>query len=143
MRTCLHCGSWLLLVPSYPCQYSSALFLCDNINEYMNSKEALKIASLIKRQSYLENLEQLQLICLKLNIDIDFDYVYFIEEAEQLSIASIHGISIDEKNLYILLKNNQLHSISLKTKEHFIFDLNKSSFKIKLKSFLNKIIINH
>lgn len=108
----------------------------------MNTREAIKIAGLIKRQSYLENLEQLQLICLKLNIDIDFDYVYFIE-VQQLPIASIYGISIDEKNLYILLKNNQLHSINLKTKEHFIFDLNKSSFKIKLKSFLNKLIINH
>ncbi len=108
----------------------------------MNTREALKIASLIPRQSYIENLEQLQLICLKLNINIDFDYVYFIE-VQQLPIASIYGISIDEKNLYILLKNNQLHSISLKTKEHSIFDLNKSSFKIKLKYFLNKIIINH
>lgn len=109
----------------------------------MNTREAIKIASLIQKQSYLENLEQLQLICLKLNIDIDFDYVYFIEEAEQLSIASIYGLSLDEKNLYILTKNNQLHCISLSNKEHFIFDLNKSSFKIKLKSFLNKLIINH
>lgn len=108
----------------------------------MNTREALKIASLIQKQSYLENLEQLQLICLKLNIDIDFDYVYFYE-VQQLPIASIHGLSIDEKNLYILTKNNQLHSINLQNREHSIFDLNKSSFKIKLKSFLNKIIINH
>lgn len=109
----------------------------------MNTREALKIASLIQKQSYLENLEQLQLICLKINLDVDFDYVYFYEEVEQLSIASIHGISIDEKNLYILTKNNQLHSVNLQNREHSIFDLNKSPFKIKLKYFLNKIIINH
>lgn len=109
----------------------------------MNTREALKIASLIQRQSYLENLEQLQLICLKINLDVDFDYVYFIEELEQLSIASIHGLSLDERNLYILTKNNQLHSINLQNREHSIFDLNKPLFKIKLKSFLNKIIINH
>lgn len=109
----------------------------------MNRKEAIKIASLIQRQSYLENLEQLQLICSILNIDVNFDYVYFIEEVELLSIASIYSVAIDEKNFYILTKNNQLHSISLKTKEHSIYDLNKSQFKIKLKSFLNKIIINH
>lgn len=143
MRTCLHCGSWLLLVPSYPCQYSSALFLCDNINEYMNTREAKKIASLIPRQSYIENLEQLQLICLKINLDVDFDYVYFIEEVELLSIASIYGLSVDENNLYILTKNNQLHCISLSNKEHSIFDLNKSQIGFKIKFFLNKIIINH
>lgn len=109
----------------------------------MNTREALKIASLIQRQNYLENFEQLQYLCLKINLDVDFDYVYFYEEVELLPIASIHGISIDEKNLYILTKNNQLHCISLSNKEHSIFDLNKSQFKIKLKSFLNKIIINH
>lgn len=136
MRTCLHCGSWLLLVPSYPCQYSSALFLCDNINEYMTTKEARKIANLIQRQSYLENYEQLQYLCLNLDLDVDFDYVYFIEEVELLSIASIYGLSVDENNLYILTKNKQLHSINFKNKEHFIFDLNKSMFKLKLKSFL-------
>ncbi len=108
----------------------------------MNTREALKIASLIQRQSYLENLEQLQLICLKINLDVDFDYVYFYE-VELLPIASIHGLSIDEKSLYILTKNNQLYCISLSNKEYSIFDLNKSPFKIKLKSFLNKIIINH
>lgn len=108
----------------------------------MNTREAIKIASLIQKQSYLENLEQLQLICLKLNIDVDFDYVYFIE-VQRLPIASIYGISIDEKNLYILTKNNQLHSVNLQNREHSIFDLNKLPFKIKLKSFLNKLIINH
>ena len=109
----------------------------------MNTREAKKIASLIPRQSYIENLEQLQLICLKINLDVDFDYVYFIEELEQLSIASIYGLSLDEKSLYILTKNNQLHSVNLQNREHSIFDLNKSQFKIKLKFFLNKIIINH
>ncbi|WP_139260896.1 hypothetical protein [Bacteroides congonensis] len=109
----------------------------------MNTREALKIAQSISRQSYLENLEQLQLICLKINLDVDFDYVYFYEELEQLSIASIYGLSIDERNLYILTKNNQLHSVNLQNREHSIFDLNKSQFKIKLKFFLNKIIINH
>lgn len=109
----------------------------------MNTREAKKIASLIPRQSYIENLEQLQLICLKINLDVDFDYVYFIEEVEQLPIASIHGLSLDEKSLYILTKNNQLHSVNLQNREHSIFDLNKSQFKIKLKSFLNKISINH
>ena len=68
----------------------------------MTTREAKKIASLIPRQGYLENLEQLQYLCLKLNIDVDFDYVYFIEEVELLPIASIYGISLDEKNLYIL-----------------------------------------
>ena len=109
----------------------------------MNTREAKKIASLIPRQSYIENLEQLQLICLKINLDVDFDYVYFIEEVELLSIASIHGISIDERNLYILTKNNQLHSVNLQNREHFIFDLNKFQLGFKIKFFLNKIIINH
>lgn len=109
----------------------------------MNTREALKIAQSISRQSYLENLEQLQLICLKINLDVDFDYVYFIEEVEQLPIASVYGLSIDERNLYILTKNNQLHCISLSNKEHSIFDLNKSQFGFKIKLFLNKIIINH
>lgn len=102
----------------------------------MTTREAKKIASLIPRQGYLENLEQLQYLCLKLNIDVDFDYVYFIEEVELLPIASIYGISLDEKNLYILTKNKQLHSINFKNKEHFIFNLNKSMFKLKLESFL-------
>lgn len=102
----------------------------------MTTREARKIASLIQRQSYIENFEQLQYLCLKLNIDVDFDYVYFIEEVELLEIAAIYGISIDEKNLYILTKDKQLHSINFKSKEHFIFDLNKSMFKLKLESFL-------
>ncbi len=108
----------------------------------MNTREAKKIASLIQRQSYIENLEQLQYLCLKLDLDIDFDAIYF-SDSLMLEIAAIYGLSIDERNLYILTKNNQLHSINLKTKEHSIFDLNKSQFKIKLKFFLNKIIINH
>lgn len=102
----------------------------------MTTKEARKIANLIQRQSYLENYEQLQLICLKLNLDVDFDYVYFYEEVELLPIASIYGLSLDEKNLYILTKDKQLHSINFKNKEHFVFDLNKSVFKLKLESFL-------
>lgn len=102
----------------------------------MTTKEARKIANLIQRQSYLENYEQLQYLCLNLDLDVDFDYVYFIEEVELLSIASIYGLSVDENNLYILTKNKQLHSINFKNKEHFIFDLNKSMFKLKLKSFL-------
>ena len=102
----------------------------------MTTREARKIASLIPRQGYLENLEQLQYLCLNLDLDVDFDYVYFIEEVELLPIASIYGLSIDENNLYILTKNKQLHSINFKNKEHFIFDLNKSMFKLKLESFL-------
>lgn len=109
----------------------------------MTSREAKKIANLIQRQNYLENLEQLQYLCLNLNLDVDFDYVYFIEEVELLSIASIYGISVDEKNLYILTKNNQLHCISLSNKEHSIFNLNKFQLGFKIKFFLNKIIINH
>lgn len=109
----------------------------------MTTREARKIASLIPRQGYLENLEQLQYLCLKLDLDIDFDYVYFIEEVEQLSIASIYGLSVDENNLYILTKNNQLHSINLQNREHFIFDLNKFQLGFKIKLFLNKFIINH
>ena len=101
----------------------------------MTTREARKIASLIQRQSYLENFEQLQYLCLKLNIDVDFDYCYF-NRFISLPIASIYGLSLDEKNLYILTKNKQLHSINFKNKEHFIFDLNKSMFKLKLKSFL-------
>lgn len=107
----------------------------------MNTREALKIASLIQRQNYLENFEQLQYLCLKLDLDIDFDAIYFSELT--LEIAAIYGLSIDEKSLYILTKNNQLHSVNLQNREHSIFDLNKSLFKIKLKYFLNKIIINH
>lgn len=102
----------------------------------MTTREARKIANLIQRQSYLENFEQLQYLCLNLDLEIDFDYVYFYEEVEQLSIASIYGLSVDENNLYILTKNKQLHSINFKSKEHFIFDLNKSMFKLKLESFL-------
>ena len=102
----------------------------------MTTREARKIASLIPRQGYLENLEQLQYLCLNLGLDVDFDYVYFIEEVELLEIAAIYGISLDEKNLYILTKDKQLHSINFKNKEHFIFDLNKSMFKLKLESFL-------
>lgn len=102
----------------------------------MTTREARKIASLIQRQSYIENFEQLQYLCLDLGLDVDFDYVYFIEEVELLPIASIYGLSVDEKNLYILTKNKQLHSINFKNKEHFIFDLNKSMFKLKLESFL-------
>ena len=109
----------------------------------MTTREARKIASLIPRQGYLENLEQLQYLCLNLDLDVDFDYVYFIEEVELLPIASIYGLSIDENNLYILTKNKQLHSINFKNKEHFIFNLNKSQFRFKIKLFLNKIIINH
>lgn len=102
----------------------------------MTTREARKIANLIQRQSYIENYEQLQYLCLNLGLDVDFDYVYFVEEVELLPIASIYGISLDEKNLYILTKNKQLHSINFKSKEHFIFDLNKSVFKLKLESFL-------
>ncbi|SCH14923.1 Uncharacterised protein [uncultured Bacteroides sp.] len=109
----------------------------------MTTREARKIANLIQRQSYIENFEQLQYLCLNLDLDVDFDYVYFIEEVELLSIASIYGLSVDENNLYILTKNNQLHCISLSDKEHSIFDLNKSQFGFKIKFFLNKIIINH
>lgn len=109
----------------------------------MTSREARKIANLIQRQNYLENLEQLQYLCLNLDLEIDFDYVYFIEEVELLEIAAIYGISLDEKNLYILTKNNQLHSVNLQNREHSIFDLNKSKFGFKIKLFLNKIIINH
>lgn len=109
----------------------------------MTTREARKIANLIQRQSYIENFEQLQYLCLNLDLEIDFDYVYFIEEVEQLEIAAIYGISIDEKNLYILTKNNQLHSVNLQNREHSIFDLNKSQFGFKIKFFLNKIIINH
>ena len=109
----------------------------------MTTREARKIANLIQRQSYIENFEQLQYLCLNLDSDVDFDYVYFIEEVELLSIASIYGLSVDENNLYILTKNNQLHCISLSDKEHSIFDLNKSQFGFKIKFFLNKIIINH
>ena len=101
----------------------------------MNTREARKIANLIQRQNYIENFVQLQYLCLKLDIDVDFDYVYFIEEVEQLPIASIYGLSLDEKNLYILTKNNQLHSVNFKNKEHFIFDLNKSQFGFKIKFF--------
>jgi hypothetical protein len=102
----------------------------------MNNREARTIAQSILRQTYLENFEQLQLICLKLNIEIDFDYVYFYKE--QLPIAAVYGISIDEKNLYILTKNNQLHCISLLNREHSIFDLNKSKFRIKFESLFQK-----
>lgn len=109
----------------------------------MTSREARKIANLIQRQNYLENLEQLQYLCLNLNLDVDFDYVYFIEEVELLPIASIYGISIDENNLYILTKNKQLHSVNLQNREHSIFNLNKFQLGFKIKSFLNKIIINH
>lgn len=109
----------------------------------MTTREARKIASLIPRQGYLENLEQLQYLCLDLGLDVDFDYVYFIEEVELLPIASIYGLSVDEKNLYILTKNNQLHSVNLQNREHSIFYLNKSKFGFKIKLFLNKIIINH
>lgn len=80
----------------------------------MTSREAKKIANLIQRQSYIENFEQLQYLCLNLDLEIDFDYMYFYEEVELLSIASIYGLSVDEKNLYIL----------------------KSMFKLKLESFL-------
>lgn len=99
----------------------------------MTTREARKIANLIQRQSYIENFEQLQYLCLNLDLDVDFDYVYFIEEVELLSIASIYGLSVDENNLYILTKNNQLHCISLSDKEHSIFDLNKSQFGFKIK----------
>lgn len=109
----------------------------------MTTREARKIANLIQRQSYIENFEQLQYLCLNLDLEIDFDYVYFYEEVELLPIASIYGLSLDEKNLYILTKNKQLHSINFKNKEHFIFDLNKSQIEFKIKLFLNKIIINH
>lgn len=131
----------LILVDGY-CQYLTIQIL-QICTFYMNTREARKIANLIQRQSYIENYEQLQLICLNLNLDVDFDYVYFTEEVELLSIASIYGISIDEKNLYILTKNNQLHSVNLQNREHSIFDLNKFQFRFKIKLFLNKIIINH
>lgn len=131
----------LILVDGY-CQYLTIQIL-QICTFYMNTREARKIANLIQRQSYIENFEQLQYLCLKLNIDVDFDYVYFIEEVELLEIAAIYGISIDEKNLYILTKNKQLHSINFKNKEHFVFDLNKSQIGFKIKLFLNKIIINH
>lgn len=124
-----------------PVPYYSNFAVCTFF--IMTSREAKKIANLIPRQGYLENYEQLQYLCLNLGLDVDFDYVYFIEEVELLPIASIYGLSVDENNLYILTKNKQLHSINFKNKEHFVFDLNKSQIGFKIKFFLNKIIINH
>lgn len=106
----------------------------------MNIREARKIANLIQRQSYIENYEQLQLICLNLNLDVDFDYCYF-NRFISLPIASIYGLSLDEKNLYILTKNNQLHSVNLQNREHSIFYLNKSQIGFKIKFFLIYICI--
>lgn len=110
----------------------------------MNGKTARHIASLIPRQSYIENLEQLQLVCLKLDLDIDFDCIYF-NAIESLEIAAIYGLSINEENLFILTKNKQLHFISISNREHSIIDLNKSVFRIKIKLILNKIriLFNH
>lgn len=119
----------LVLVDGY-CQYLTIQIL-QICTFYMNTREARKIANLIQRQSYIENYEQLQY----LGLDVDFDYCYF-NRFISLPIASIYGLSLDEKNLYILTKNKQLHSINFKNKEHFIFNLNKSMFKLKLESFL-------
>lgn len=104
----------------------------------MNRKEAKTIARQIKRSSYLENLKRLQFICLQLDIEIDFDAIYFNAD-ESLEIASIYGISLSEDYLYILTKNKQLHFISLSDREHSIIDLNKSVFRIKIELIYNKI----
>ena len=76
----------------------------------MTTREARKIANLIQRQSYLENYEQLQYLCLDLDLEIDFDAIYF-SDSLMLEIAAIYGLSIDERNLYILTKNNILFLI--------------------------------
>lgn len=132
----------LILVDGY-CQYLTIQIL-QICTFYMNGKTARHIASLIPRQSYIENLEQLQLVCLKLDLDIDFDCIYF-NAIESLEIAAIYGLSINEENLFILTKNKQLHFISISNREHSIIDLNKSVFRIKIKLILNKIriLFNH
>lgn len=93
----------LVLVDGY-CQYLTIQIL-QICTFYMNGKTARHIASLIPRQSYIENLEQLQLVCLKLDLDIDFDCIYF-NAIESLEIAAIYGLSINEENLFILTKTN-------------------------------------
>lgn len=104
----------------------------------MNRKEAKTIARQIKRSSYLENLERLQFICLELNIEVDFDAIYFSDN-EFLEIAAIYGISLSEDYLYILTKNKQLHFISISNREHSFIYLNKSIFEIKIELIYNKI----
>lgn len=104
----------------------------------MNRKEAKTIARQIKRSSYLENLERLQFICLELNIEVDFDAIYFNAD-ESLEIAAIYGLSLSKDYLFILTKNKQLHFISLLTREHSFIDLNKSIFEIKIELIFNKI----
>lgn len=110
----------------------------------MNRKTAKAIAQSIKKLTYIENLEQLQFICLQIGIKVDFDAIYF-NAIESLSIASIYGTSLSEDYLFILTKNKQLHFISLSNREHSIVDLNKSAFRIKFELIFNKIriLLNH
>lgn len=104
----------------------------------MNRKEAKTIARQIKRSSYLENLERLQFICLQLDIEIDFDAIYFSDN-EFLEIAAIYGTYLSKDYLFILTKNKQLHFISISNREHSFMDLNKSVFRIKIESIFSKI----
>lgn len=104
----------------------------------MDRKTARHIANSIPRQAYLENLERLQFICLQLDIEIDFDAIYFSGD-KSLEIAAIYGLSLNKDYLFILTKNKQLHFISLLTREHSIIDLNKSVFRIKIELIYNKI----
>lgn len=104
----------------------------------MDRKTARHIANSILRQAYLENLERLQFICLQLDIEIDFDAIYFSDN-EFLEIAAIYGISLSEDYLYILTKNKQLHFISISNREHSFIYLNKSIFEIKIELIYNKI----
>lgn len=106
----------------------------------MNRKTARHIANSIPRQAYLENLKRLQFICLQLDIEIDFDAIYFNAD-ESLEIAAIYGTYLSKDYLFILTKNKQLHFISLSDREHSIIDLNKSVFIIKIESIFSKIKI--
>lgn len=110
----------------------------------MDRKTARHIANSIPRQAYLENLERLQFICLELNIEVDFDAIYFSDN-EFLEIAAIYGISLDKDYLFILTKNKQLHFISISNREHSFIDLNKSINEIKIELVFSKIklLFNH
>lgn len=97
----------------------------------MDKRKLKHIADSIPRLPYLECFQFLQLISINYDIDVDFDCIY-INAVDTLPIAAIYGVIRENDYLYILTKNNQLHYISLNTKEHNIIELNDNSILDKI-----------
>lgn len=101
----------------------------------MDKRKLKHIADSIPRLSYLENLELLQYIALRTNLDVDFDCIY-LNAIDTLPIAAIYGVLLEDDSLFILTKNKQLYLITLSTGDYNIIELN-SSILTKFKQLFN------